>query len=72
MFLRYVLNRNLEKGERNKLAIRHLLVIFPGITFKEIGSMLNLSSGTVTRHVKAIRKEWDANSLAEYKKAVHS
>ena len=42
----------------NKAAVRTILRNHLGITGKEIAYKLGMSQPTVSRHVRAIRKEW--------------
>ena len=52
-----------ERGARNRAAVRALLVSHLGISRTEIAERLGLGLMTVTRHVTAIRAEWGGTSL---------
>jgi len=48
----------IEQGELNRANIRFALAHYPGITQREIAKLLDLSFMAVSRHIRAIRKEW--------------
>lgn len=47
-------------GDRNRAAVRALLVSCPGILQKEIAEVLGIGPVAVNKHVKKIRAEWKA------------
>ncbi|GAA2867052.1 biotin operon repressor [Aminobacter niigataensis] len=55
--------RQIELGERNRAAVRALMVTHLGISRVEIAAKLSLSPMAVTRHVTAIRSEWGGEAL---------
>jgi len=55
--------KQIELGERNRAAVRALMVTHLGISRQEIAAKLGLSPMAVTRHVAAIRSEWGGDTL---------
>lgn len=49
-------------GDKNRAAVRALLVACPGILQKEIAEVLGLGTVAVNKHVKKIRVEWGADT----------
>lgn len=49
-------------GDRNRAAVRALLVSCPGIRQKEIAGVLGLGPVAVNKHVKKIRAGWESQA----------